>query len=141
MTLLGAAPSIEDFITRWSASAGAERANFQGFAKELCALIGVEQPRPSVLEAELNPYVLVKPGQTYSQRVITQSADLIRLRLGEEGYAFATVEPVPDSNNNFAKFVQLKTENVALKVCTMLCYSLLDTSVSSEIFINETPFI
>ncbi len=47
-------------------------------------------------EQELNPYVLVKPGQTYSQRVITQSADLIRLRLGEEGYAFATVEPVPD---------------------------------------------
>jgi len=46
-------------------------------------------------EQELNPYVLVKPGQTYSQRVITQSADLIRLRLGEEGYAFATVEPVP----------------------------------------------
>lgn len=47
-------------------------------------------------EQELNPYVLVKPGQTYSQRVITQSADLIRLRLGEDGYAFATVEPVPD---------------------------------------------
>ena len=49
-------------------------------------------------EQELNPYVLVKPGQTYSQRVITQSADLIRLRLGEEGYAFATVEPVPELN-------------------------------------------
>ncbi|MCK6370248.1 MAG: outer membrane protein assembly factor BamA [Gammaproteobacteria bacterium] len=47
-------------------------------------------------EEELNPYVLFKPGQTYSQRVITQSAELIRLRLGEEGYAFATVEPVPD---------------------------------------------
>lgn len=47
-------------------------------------------------EQELNPYVLVKPGQTYSQRVITQSADLIRLRLGEDGYAFATVEPVPE---------------------------------------------
>jgi outer membrane protein insertion porin family len=47
-------------------------------------------------EQELNPYVLVKPAQTYSQRVITQSADLIRLRLGEEGYAFATVEPVPE---------------------------------------------
>jgi outer membrane protein insertion porin family len=49
-------------------------------------------------EADLNPYVLFKPGQTYSQRVITQSADLIRLRLGEEGYAFATVEPVPELN-------------------------------------------
>jgi outer membrane protein insertion porin family len=47
-------------------------------------------------ESELNPYVQIKPGQTYSQRLITQSAELIRLRLGEDGYAFATVEPVPE---------------------------------------------
>lgn len=47
-------------------------------------------------EGQLNPFVQVKPGQTYSQRLITQSADLIRLRLSEEGYAFATVEPVPE---------------------------------------------
>ena len=47
-------------------------------------------------EAQLNPFVRVKPGQTYSQQLITQSADLIRLRLSEEGYAFATVEPVPE---------------------------------------------
>jgi outer membrane protein insertion porin family len=51
-------------------------------------------------EEELNPYVQMKPGQTYSQRLITQSADLIRLRLGEEGYAFATVEPVPELNKD-----------------------------------------
>lgn len=49
-----------------------------------------------VPEAELNRYVQVKPGQTYSQQLITASADLIRLRLSEEGYAFATVEPVPE---------------------------------------------
>lgn len=47
-------------------------------------------------ETEFNPYVLVKPGQTYSQRIITQSAELMRLRLGEEGYAFASVEPIPE---------------------------------------------
>ncbi len=47
-------------------------------------------------ETQLNPFVQVKPGQIYSQQLITQSADLIRLRLSEEGYAFATVEPVPD---------------------------------------------
>ncbi len=47
-------------------------------------------------EAQLNPFVQVKPGQTYSQQLVTQSADLIRLRLSEEGYAFATVEPVSD---------------------------------------------
>lgn len=47
-------------------------------------------------EAQLNPFVGVKPGQSYSQRLITQSADMIRLRLSEEGYAFATVDPVPE---------------------------------------------
>ncbi len=47
-------------------------------------------------EAQLNPFVQAKPGQVYSQQLITQSADLIRLRLSEEGYAFATVEPVSD---------------------------------------------
>src|SRR5690606_5457302 len=50
-----------------------------------------------VLPAELlNSLVFIKPGQIYSQQLITQSAELIRLRLGEEGYSFATVEPVPD---------------------------------------------
>lgn len=49
-----------------------------------------------IAEPQLNALVRVKPGQTYSQQLITQSADLIRLRLGEEGYAFATVEPVPE---------------------------------------------
>ncbi len=47
-------------------------------------------------EAQLNPFVQVKPGQSYSQQLITQSADMIRLRLSEEGYAFATVDPVPE---------------------------------------------
>ncbi len=47
-------------------------------------------------EEALSPYVLVKPEQVYSQQLITQSAELIRLRLGEEGYAFASIEPVPE---------------------------------------------
>ncbi len=47
-------------------------------------------------EAQLNPFVRVKPGQGYSQQLITQSADMIRLRLSEEGYAFASVDPVPE---------------------------------------------
>jgi len=57
-------------------------------------------------EAQLNPFVSVKPGQTYSQRQIANSADLIRLRLGEEGYAFATIEPVPELDRE-AKTVSL----------------------------------
>ncbi|MEO8223556.1 MAG: outer membrane protein assembly factor BamA, partial [Gammaproteobacteria bacterium] len=61
-------------------------------------------------EEQLNPFVQVKPGQTYSQQLITQSADLIRLRLSEEGYAFATVEPVPDLDR------EAKTASVTLYV-------------------------
>jgi outer membrane protein insertion porin family len=61
-------------------------------------------------EAQLNPFVQVKPGQVYSQQLITQSADLIRLRLSEEGYAFATVEPVPELDR------EAKTASVTLYV-------------------------
>lgn len=47
-------------------------------------------------EEQLTPLIRIKPGQTYSQGLITSSAELIRLRLSEEGYAFASVEPVPE---------------------------------------------
>jgi len=57
-------------------------------------------------EEQLNPFVSVKPGQIYSQRLISNSADLIRLRLGEEGYAFASIEPVPELDRE-AKTVAL----------------------------------
>ena len=47
MATLTADRSIEDFIARWAASEGAERANFHLFASELCDLIvsGVPVPR------------------------------------------------------------------------------------------------
>ncbi len=61
-------------------------------------------------EEQLNPYVLVKPGQIYSQRLITQSAEFIRLRLGEEGYAFALIEPVPELDR------EAKTVDVTLYI-------------------------
>lgn len=47
-------------------------------------------------EAELNQYVLLKPGMRYSQQLITQSSELIRLRLGQEGYGFAEISPFPE---------------------------------------------
>ena len=61
-------------------------------------------------EEELSPYVMVKPGQIFSQRLVSQSAELIRLRLGEEGYAFATIEPVPELDR------EKKTVSVVLYV-------------------------
>ena len=47
-------------------------------------------------EAELNQYVLLKPGMRYSQQLITRTSELIRLRLGQEGYGFAEITPIPE---------------------------------------------
>jgi outer membrane protein insertion porin family len=53
-------------------------------------------------EELLRQFILTKPGDTFSRRQLTQTAELITFRLGEEGYAFARVDPVPtledDSN-------------------------------------------
>ena len=49
-----------------------------------------------VPEEELNSLVLVKPGQTFSLRLLTQSSELMGFRLGQDGYAFAQIEPIPD---------------------------------------------
>jgi len=57
-------------------------------------------------EEQLNPFVLIKPGQIYSQRLISSSAEYIRLRLGEEGYSFATIDPVPELDRE-AKTVEI----------------------------------
>jgi len=47
-------------------------------------------------ESELTPYVLLKTGDTFSLGRANATADLIRKRLGVDGYAFAQVQPVPD---------------------------------------------
>jgi outer membrane protein insertion porin family len=77
--------------------------------------INVEEGEPFVIsdvklagdlvvpEAQLQRLVLAKPGQTFSQRALTQTSDLISYRLGEDGYAFARVEPVPEINEETAE--------------------------------------
>ncbi|HEX2668424.1 MAG TPA: outer membrane protein assembly factor BamA [Gammaproteobacteria bacterium] len=47
-------------------------------------------------EDQLKPYVLLKSGDTFSLARANATADLIRKRLGVDGYAFAQVNPVPD---------------------------------------------
>jgi outer membrane protein insertion porin family len=59
-----------------------------------------------VPEAELQKLLLVAPGQTYSQKIISATQELIKNRLGAEGYYFARVEPVPASDEQ-AKTVDL----------------------------------
>ncbi len=48
-----------------------------------------------VPEAQLRRLVLVAPGQIYSQKSISTTQELIKNRLGAEGFFFAKVEPVP----------------------------------------------
>lgn len=48
-----------------------------------------------VPESELRRLVFFKPGDTYSLRSITATTEAMKFRLGVDGYAFATVDPVP----------------------------------------------
>ena len=49
--------AVDDFIGRWGKSGGAESANFQTFANELCDLLGVPKPDPAQERVESNDYV------------------------------------------------------------------------------------
>ncbi|MGH7240068.1 MAG: outer membrane protein assembly factor BamA, partial [Candidatus Saccharimonadales bacterium] len=49
-----------------------------------------------VPEEALKKYIIVKPGDTFSLKRATTTSDLIRKRLGEDGYAFAQVNSIPD---------------------------------------------
>jgi outer membrane protein insertion porin family len=51
-----------------------------------------------VPEEILRQYVLVRPGQTWSQRLIAASEEALRNRLGEAGFSFADVAAVPTAN-------------------------------------------
>ena len=47
-------------------------------------------------EAFLRGLILARPGDVFNQRALTQTSDLMSFRLGEEGYANAEIEPVPE---------------------------------------------
>ncbi len=48
-----------------------------------------------VPEEELRRLIQVQTGTTYSRKLVTQTEEMIKLRLGVDGYAFAKVEAVP----------------------------------------------
>ena len=54
---MDSAPDIPSFITRWSGSGAAERANYQLFLSELCDLLGVARPDPTKPDDAENAYV------------------------------------------------------------------------------------
>jgi hypothetical protein len=48
---------VESFITRWSGATGTERANYQLFLTEICALLDLPQPDPARADTRDNAYV------------------------------------------------------------------------------------
>ena len=51
-----------------------------------------------VPEDDLKNLILAQPGETFSQGQLTRSEELMNLRLGQDGYAFAQIKAVPDLN-------------------------------------------
>ena len=51
-----------------------------------------------VPESDLMSLVQVRRGDVYSRKMITQTTELMALRLGRDGYAFAKIDPVPQEN-------------------------------------------
>jgi len=49
-----------------------------------------------ISEAYLRSLILAQPGSVFNQNLLSQTADLMNFRLGEEGYANSEVEPVPE---------------------------------------------
>jgi len=49
--------AVTDFIRRWKGNAGSERANFQPFMLELCALLDLPTSDPGDAKNEHNSYV------------------------------------------------------------------------------------
>ena len=49
-----------------------------------------------VPEVYLRALVLAQPGSIFNQNLLTQTAEFMSIRLGEQGYANAEIEPVPE---------------------------------------------
>jgi len=51
-------------------------------------------------EQYLRALVLAQPGSYFNQNMLTQSSELMSLRLGEQGYANAEIEPIPELDHD-----------------------------------------
>jgi outer membrane protein insertion porin family len=53
-----------------------------------------------VPEEQLRKLLLIKPGDTFSRKAVTNTQQLMSYRLGADGYAFAKIDPVPTPDND-----------------------------------------
>ena len=61
-------------------------------------------------EAEIKKLITIKSGETFSRKNITDIADNISSKLGEKGYIFADINPIPDIDE------KTKTANITFSV-------------------------
>ena len=61
-------------------------------------LVSIVSAHAGKVVASGRPLILVQPGTTYSRKIVTATQELIQNRLGQEGYAFAKVDPVPTTD-------------------------------------------
>jgi outer membrane protein insertion porin family len=51
-----------------------------------------------VPESQLRALLAVRRGDIFSRKMVTATTELMQLRLGQDGYAFAKIDPVPKEN-------------------------------------------
>ena len=88
--------AVEAFISRWAAAGGAETANSQSFLTELCDLLGVPHPQPTVQDEPANRYTFEKAiaiangddtysrGELEDEEILQRLVDLNAERAAEE---------------------------------------------------------
>lgn len=71
-----------------------------------------------VPEAELRGLLLTQPGQTYSQKVVTLTSEVLSRRLGRDGYLLADIQGVPelDDATKTAKLIYYINPNRVMSV-------------------------
>ena len=90
-----------------------------------------------VPESELRRLILMRPGETYSQRLIMQSTEAIRMRLGLDGYAFAKIDPVPKLDAEGRQVALSLVVDAGSRVYVRRINFLGTSSVDDEVFRRE----
>ncbi len=81
------APDNEEFFLTFTLDEGPQ----YGFGE-----VAIDSRIPDLPASALNDLVLTKEGEVYNARLVEETIDAINERLGERGYAFAQIQPVPE---------------------------------------------
>lgn len=91
-----------------------------------------------VAEEELRKLIFVKKGDVYSRQLVTATEEAIKLRLGQDGYAFAKVEAVPTADNARSEVALTFLVDPGSRVYVRRVNYTGSTSVNDEVFRRNT---